>query len=52
MFRKKIWKLVSLLIIVLMFATACGGQKSVDPMKMTLALSSPHVWIQPVIAAV
>ena len=50
MFRKNSWKLISLLIIILMFATACGGQKDLDPMKMTLALSSPHVWIQPVIA--
>ena len=50
MFKKKIWKMISLAIIILMFATACGGKKEAEPMSLTIALSSPHVWIQPVIA--
>jgi len=50
MSRRNLWKLLLVAIIILMVATACGGQKEDESMKLTVALSSPHVWIQPVIA--
>lgn len=50
MFKKKIWKVLSLIIVMLMVATACGGGQESESMEITVALSSPHVWIQPVIA--
>ena len=50
MFRRNVWKMISLVIIILMIATACGSQEEPESMQLTVALSSPHVWIQPVVA--
>ena len=48
MFGKNTWKVIFLVVVMLMPTTALGSQN--ENMKLTLALSSPHVWIQPVIA--
>lgn len=50
MFRRNVWQMIILVTIILIFATACGGEEEAESMQLTVALSSPHVWIQPVIA--
>jgi len=50
MSKRNFWRMMSLTIIILMVATACGGQEDGESMQLTVALSSPHVWIQPVVA--
>lgn len=50
MFRRKSWKLISLLLAIMIVSAACGGSAEEESMELTVALSSPHVWIQPVIA--
>ncbi len=50
MFKRKSWKLISLLLATMIVSAACGGSAEEESMELTVALSSPHVWIQPVIA--
>ena len=52
--KRNVWRLVLCLVTVGVLMTACGNQPTEEPteapIKLTLALGSPEVWIQPVIA--